>query len=209
MERTLRWHSPKTWSGSFLTSFLVHFGVYGGVLLAANYTNFFARQETVLKDDTVYEMFDEVPEMDKVVHHATAAPQEKVVEEKVDTREHEMQDQNSDVTGRQTAKEAKLPVAADTKDTTNVPYFRIKPKYPVEALRAGAEGFVDFKIDILEDGTVDNARVIGGEKRNMFEAAARQAITKWKFKPFLDSTGKAVKKADVLQRIDFKMVDAV
>jgi len=209
MERTLKWHSPQSTVGSFTSSLLAHAALCGGIWLALNYTNIFARHDdSRVQDDTVYEMFDDVPEMDKVVHHAQAeAPQQE--EQTPDTKDHEMQDEQSDVTGRQTAKEAAVPTSNDTQNTTDVPYYRIKPKYPAAALRAGVEGWVMLKVDIKEDGSVENIRVVDGDKRNTFEGSARQAVEKWKYKPFLDASGKAVRRADHPVRVDFHLTDAV
>ncbi len=67
-------------------------------------------------------------------------------------------------------------------DQTPVPRFQARPQYPFEMRRAGIAGevVVDFIVDT--NGDVQNAYAIRSSQRE-FEAAAIQAVTKWKFKP--------------------------
>jgi protein TonB len=67
-------------------------------------------------------------------------------------------------------------------DQTPVPRFQARPQYPFEMRRAGIAGevVVDFIVDTA--GDVQNAYAIRSSQRE-FEAAAVQAVTKWKFKP--------------------------
>jgi periplasmic protein TonB len=60
--------------------------------------------------------------------------------------------------------------------------FRTPPTYPFEMRRAGIAGevIVDFLVDT--EGDVQNAYAIKSSQRE-FEAAAVQAVTKWKFRP--------------------------
>jgi periplasmic protein TonB len=60
--------------------------------------------------------------------------------------------------------------------------FRTPPTYPFEMRRAGIAGevIVDFLVDTA--GDVQNAYAIKSTQRE-FEAAAVQAVSKWKFKP--------------------------
>jgi protein TonB len=84
-----------------------------------------------------------------------------------------------------------------------IPLVRIAPQYPRNAARDGIEGTVVFEVVINPDGTVKSARPIKAQPRGVFEAAAMQAIMKWKFKPKIED-GKAVESKGV-QPIDFKM----
>jgi TonB family protein len=76
-------------------------------------------------------------------------------------------------------------------------------------LVAGIEGWVALMIDVAEDGGVQNVRVTGGEQKSMFQDEARRSVEKWKYKPFLDSSGRPVKKANHEVRVDFKLSEAV
>ena len=84
-----------------------------------------------------------------------------------------------------------------------IPLVRIAPQYPRNALRDRIEGFVEFEITINPDGSVRTAKPLKAQPRGVFEAAAMQAIMKYRFKPKIED-GKAVE-AKGIQRIDFKM----
>lgn len=84
-----------------------------------------------------------------------------------------------------------------------VPLVRIAPQYPRQALRDGISGSVLFEITINPDGTVKSARVLKANPRGVFEAAALNAIHKWKFKPKLVD-GKAVESKGT-QAVDFNL----
>lgn len=160
--------------------------------------------------DLGYQTFDEIPEIveHKVEPREVPEP-ETVKEDRVPAQAQELQDQSSDVAGVQ--KEAPpipAPQATSTAaNVTDVPYYKVKPKYPKEALLQGLEGHVLFYIDIKEDGGVENIRVAGGEKLNIFETEARRAIAKWKYKPMMDPEKGNVAVANHMVRLDFKLVD--
>ena len=84
-----------------------------------------------------------------------------------------------------------------------IPMVRIQPQYPRQALRDGIAGFVVFDLVINPDGTVKTARPIKSQPRGVFEAAAMQAIMKWKFRPKVED-GKPVE-ARGTQQIDFAL----
>jgi TonB family protein len=67
-------------------------------------------------------------------------------------------------------------------DQTPVARFQARPQYPFEMRRAGINGevVVDFVVDT--NGEVQNAYAVRSSQRE-FEAAAVQAVMKWKFKP--------------------------
>lgn len=67
-------------------------------------------------------------------------------------------------------------------DQKPVPKFQARPRYPFEMRRAGitGEAVVEFIIDT--EGNVVDARAIRST-REEFEAAAAQAVSKWKFRP--------------------------
>jgi protein TonB len=67
-------------------------------------------------------------------------------------------------------------------DQAPIPRFQARPSYPFEMRRAGISGdvLVDFIVDT--NGDVRNASAVHSSQRE-FEAAAVQAVSKWKFKP--------------------------
>lgn len=191
--------SPRSTSGSLFWATLAHSAIYGAILLAFAINS--NRKEEIVPPTTelAYETFDApAPPKD--------APAPKPVVQENTPRE--LQDQTSDVAGTQKEKPAAA-AAPQSQTVANVPYYKIKPKYPRAALAAGIEGWVELKIDVDDQGAVGNVRVVGGEQKTMFQDEARRAVEKWKYKPFLDSSGKPVKKADHEVRVDFKLRDSV
>jgi len=67
-------------------------------------------------------------------------------------------------------------------DQIPVPIVQVRPQYPFEMRRAGISGqaVVDFIVDT--SGNVRNAFAASSSQRE-FEAAAVQAVSKWRFKP--------------------------
>ena len=64
-----------------------------------------------------------------------------------------------------------------------IPLQRIPPQYPRDAARNGITGWVQLEVQVNPDGSVRNARVLDAKPRGLFEAAAVQAVLRWKFKP--------------------------
>ena len=69
---------------------------------------------------------------------------------------------------------------------------RIAPRYPRKALIEGREGYVIVELLVDEKGSVISASVVEANPSSIFNAAAIQAVLKWKFKPRV-SGGVAVK----------------
>lgn len=160
--------------------------------------------------DLGYEQFEEPPQIvDTKVPDIKETPD--VVPDKSDptpTVAQEMQDQSSDIVGTQKeVAPTPAPTPVVNKNVTDVPYYKVKPKYPKDALASGLEGFVMMQVDIKEDGSVENVKVTGGDKLTLFESEARRAVVKWKYKPFTDDSGHPIKKEQHLVRVDFKLVD--
>jgi protein TonB len=130
---------------------------------------------------------------------------------KTDASARELQDEKSDVTGTSQASVVKpMQVGSEGQGDANAtPFYKIKPKYPRPALIAGSEGWILMKIDVNEKGEVENVRIVGGEKRNLFQDEARRAVEQWKYRPFLDANGHAIRKADHQVRVDFKLNDTL
>jgi TonB family protein len=206
MTNTKEWFSPKSGGGSFIYSLLAHGALYGALVIGLGIT--FGKTEP--KQDYLdlgYQTFDAPPEPEKKeqkVKHVeeTVKSDPKAVP---DNSPKELQDEKSDIAGTQKA----APVAATANDTTgnaaSTPYYKVKPKYPKAASIAGTEGWVLLEVDIKEDGSVENVRVVDGEQRNLFGQEARRAVEQWKYRPFTDSAGHVVKKIDHQVRVNFKL----
>ena len=67
-------------------------------------------------------------------------------------------------------------------NTDWLPIEQVKPNMPREAALKGIEGFITFTFDIDEEGLVENIKVTGAENRSVFEAEARRAVRKFRYK---------------------------
>lgn len=198
---------------SVVTSIGLHLIVFT-LIKTVHFEN--VKNDKVIEENYVdlgYQQFDEVPQL--IQPEQKIVKEEPIVKEKIDepvARSQEMQDQSSQVSGTQKEVEKKSQPVAQVKSgqaTTFVPYYKIKPKYPAEALEGNIEGFVLLAVDILEDGSVENIKVTGGEQVSYFEIAATRAVAKWKYQIFVDENGKAIKKTNYLVRVDFKIKDEI
>jgi protein TonB len=205
---------PQSQSGSFFLAAVAHASLYGLIMGMIAVGAFQSKPDpTPVNDEIAYETLSEPPTPTEVVKPLKSQPDPETPPEKTEDAEekpHEMQDNTSTVAGTQTAapKVAQAPGATGAGDAEATPFYKIKPKYPRAALTEGVEGWVMLKIDVNEGGEVENVRVVGGEQKNMFQDEARRAVAKWKYKPFLDASGKPIRKVDHQVRVDFKLKDA-
>ena len=84
-----------------------------------------------------------------------------------------------------------------------IPLVRISPRYPRKALLEGREGYVIVELLVDESGNVLSAKIREASPSTVFNAAAIQAVLKWKFKPRV-SGGVAVKQRG-LTTIEFTL----
>lgn len=156
-----------------------------------------------------YEQLDEPPAPKPAVKQPRFVSKDAVTDKsaKSDNSPKEMQDAKGDVTGTQQASKEVAPQTSGG-SSSGSPYYKIKPKYPREALEGGIEGHVLFECDITEEGTVENIRVIEAKPGNVFTTEARRALAKWKYKPTVDSAGVAVRVPNQKVIIEFKLKDA-
>jgi protein TonB len=84
-----------------------------------------------------------------------------------------------------------------------VPLVRVPPIYPRRAAIKGIEGWVKVEFTVLETGDVANVTVLSAKPRRIFDRAAINAISSWKFRPKI-SNGKPVKER-ATQIITFKL----
>ena len=84
------------------------------------------------------------------------------------------------------------------------PVVRVNPKYPMDALRNGVQGWVKLAFDISEIGQVINVKVVDSEPKRVFDKAAKQALRKWKYRA-KSVDGKQVKQQNFTVQLDFNM----
>lgn len=201
--------SPKSGSGSLLLSVLAHGTIYGILVLLLNIT-LTPRQVQPDYVDLDMQEFDAPPAPEKKEQRVVRSPEPKspVVQKAApDNSPKELQDEKSDVAGTQVAKPEANTGSNNDGTAASTPYYKVRPKYPRAAQIAGIEGWVLLEIDITEQGTVENIRVVGGEQRSMFEAEAKRAVAQYKYKPFTDASGRPYKKVDHQVRVNFHFDD--
>ena len=76
---------------------------------------------------------------------------------------------------------APRPMALTSAPKPPKPLSRANPEYPRAALRRGVEGSVLLEFSIDGSGNVVSPRVIEAKPRGVFEAAALEALAKWKY----------------------------
>lgn len=84
------------------------------------------------------------------------------------------------------------------------PIVRVNPKYPLDALRKGVQGWVKLAFDISEVGEVINVKVLDSEPKRIFDKAAKQALRKWKYRA-KSIDGKQVQQHNFTVLLDFNM----
>ena len=80
-----------------------------------------------------------------------------------------------------------------------MPISRVNPRYPRSAQKRGIEGHVVLQFTITQTGTVTNIKVVDSVPPQVFDAAAKRALARWKFKP------KVVDNASVTQFAEVKI----
>ena len=72
----------------------------------------------------------------------------------------------------------------NTEPNRNVrPISRVNPRYPLSAQRRGIEGYVLLQFTITQTGAVTDIEVVDSTPPKVFDAAAKRALARWKFKP--------------------------
>jgi protein TonB len=87
-----------------------------------------------------------------------------------------------------------------------IPQVRIQPDYPLKARQSKIEGYVDVEFTVASNGSVRNAVVIGAEPARIFESAALQAVSNWKYSPRIED-GRPAECAGTRVRIAFRLKD--
>ncbi|PCI76417.1 MAG: hypothetical protein COB20_10610 [SAR86 cluster bacterium] len=85
-----------------------------------------------------------------------------------------------------------------------IPLIRTTPNYPSRALQRGIEGFVELSFTVDRFGSVIDPVVINAAPEGIFDRAALQSISRWKYSPAMNN-GQAIETYDVRHRIVFLM----
>jgi protein TonB len=90
-------------------------------------------------------------------------------------------------------------------DSDVMPLVRIEPQYPSNAARSNIEGWVQLRFTITAAGTVRDPIVVDASPKGYFEAAALNAVSRWKYQPKVHD-GRVVERTgvQVLMRFDLK-----
>jgi TonB family protein len=59
----------------------------------------------------------------------------------------------------------------------------VDPIYPADAMRGRVEGWVELEFTITETGTVRDVVVVGSQPQGVFDDAATEAVSAWKYRP--------------------------
>lgn len=79
----------------------------------------------------------------------------------------------------------------------------VEPDYPSALRRKGVEGYVDVHYTITAKGTVENVTVVGSEPAEVFDKAALDAVTRWRYDPkMIDGVASAT---EMNVRLQFKL----
>jgi protein TonB len=89
-------------------------------------------------------------------------------------------------------------------DRDVVPLVRVEPQYPMSAKQRGVEGWVELMFTITAVGTVTDIKVTASRPGTVFNSAAIQAVSKWKYNPRVED-GVALERPGVRQRIKFQL----
>ncbi|HEY9183322.1 MAG TPA: energy transducer TonB [Gammaproteobacteria bacterium] len=89
-------------------------------------------------------------------------------------------------------------------DREAIPLVRIDPTYPRREQERGIEGWVLVQFTVTAIGTVRDAIVVESEPKSVFDAAALEAIGRWRYNPRVDG-GVAVDRVGLRTVIRFKL----
>lgn len=85
-----------------------------------------------------------------------------------------------------------------------MPVVRVPPDYPQKAAIDGIEGWVNLSFAVDKVGNVVNVEVVDAKPKRIFNAAAKKALKKWKYKPKMVN-GQAVMQEDQFVVLEFKL----
>lgn len=73
----------------------------------------------------------------------------------------------------------------------------VPPKYPRAAQRRNTSGWVDLGFTVARDGTVHSIEIIDSEPGEIFDEAATNAVSQWRFEPVIENGEPVEKRAAV------------
>ena len=82
------------------------------------------------------------------------------------------------------------------------PLKTVQPKYPAKADRARLEGWVELDFTVTESGEVQDVAVHGASAPGVFEQAASEALSQWRYRPVLRDGKPVAQRARI--RVRFK-----
>jgi protein TonB len=91
-------------------------------------------------------------------------------------------------------------------DRDAMPLVRVEPTYPPRALQAGQEGWVRVQFDVSASGAVINVSAVESEPGQVFDAAAVNAVSRWRYSPSVVE-GNAVERVGMQTLIRFNLED--
>lgn len=89
-------------------------------------------------------------------------------------------------------------------DQDVMPLVRINPDYPPRAQSRGLQGWVMVQFTITPAGTVKDAKVVDAEPKGVFDDAAINAVSRWKYNPKVQE-GVAVERRGIQVKLTFKL----
>lgn len=89
-------------------------------------------------------------------------------------------------------------------DRDAIPLVRVNPTYPPREQARGIEGWVIVQFNVTAAGTVREAIVVDSEPKSVFDAAALEAIGRWRYNPRVDR-GIAVERVGLQTMIRFTL----
>ena len=85
-----------------------------------------------------------------------------------------------------------------------IPLRRIEPRYPIQALQQGIQGYVLLSFTIDSSGKPIDIRIVSAKPRRMFERAAIQALKQWRYQP-KKINGVAIEQQDQTVKLEFRL----
>lgn len=91
-------------------------------------------------------------------------------------------------------------------DGEYLPIVKVRPIYPNSALSRGIEGYVIVEFTVTRQGTTRDVKVVEADPARIFDRAAIQAASKFKYKPRVID-GEPIEVPGVQNKITFEIED--
>jgi protein TonB len=80
----------------------------------------------------------------------------------------------------------------------------VDPVYPADAMRDRVEGWVELEFTVTETGSVRDIVVVGSQPSGVFDAAATEALSGWKYRPRIANGRPVAHRSNVTMRFDLE-----